>query len=267
MKRRGLSLLLAVLTITLTAQSYKDGLYFAQDAQFGSSGWKEQVVIEVKGGKIVRVNWNAVNNLGVQDKKTYAASGMYGMAAKATQGEWDIQAKRVEEYLIKVQDPAQIAYKAKTGTTDVVSGATIHVNGFVELAKKALAGQPVRKGMYKKDGWFYAAATAFDKSGWKDTVLITVVNGTIVDVIWNALPSDPKGKSKLVSSIAGTYAMNGAQGAWHVQAERMQKTLVEKQNPALIPVRADGKTDAVSGVSITVSGFLQLAATALAGAK
>ncbi len=267
MKRFSLVVLFIALTVILFAQTYKDGLYFAQDTQFGNSGWKEQVVVEVKGGKIVSVNWNAVSNLGVQDKKTYAAQGGYGMAAVAKQGEWHIQAKRVEDYLIKVQDPSKITYDAATGKTDVITGATIHVNSFVELVKKALASQPVKKGTYKKDGWFYAAAQEFDKSGWKETVLITVVNGTIVDVVWNALPQDPKGKSKLVSSMTGTYAMNGAQGPWHVQAERMQKALLEKQNPTLIAVKADGKTDAVSGVSITVSSFLQLASRALEQAK
>ncbi|HON88487.1 MAG TPA: FMN-binding protein [Spirochaetia bacterium] len=267
MKRFSLAVLFLAFTVMLFAQTYKDGLYFAQDTQYGNSGWKEQVVVEVKGGKIVSVNWNAVSNLGMPDKKTYASQGGYGMAQAAKQGEWHIQAKRVEDYLIHVQDPSKITYDATTGKTDVISGATIHVNSFVELVKKALASQPVKKGIYKKDGWFYAAAQEFDKSGWKETVLVTVVNGTIVDVVWNALPKDPKGKSKLVSSLAGAYPMNGAQGPWHVQAERMQKALLDKQNPALIAVKSDGKTDAVSGVSITVGSFLQLVSQALEKAK
>ena len=142
MKRLLILLLAAGMMSALAAQSYKDGLYFAQDAQFGNSGWREQVVIEVKGGKIVSANWNGVSNLGVQDKKTYSASGGYGMGVAAKQGEWHAQAKRVEDFLIKVQDPAKISFDAKTGTTDAISGASLKINGFIELAKRALAGQP-----------------------------------------------------------------------------------------------------------------------------
>ena len=81
------------------AQAPKDGFYFAEQTEFSKSGWRYQAVLEVKGGKIVSANWNGVNNLGLADKKTVAKAGQYGMAKVAKQGEWDVQAARVEAAL------------------------------------------------------------------------------------------------------------------------------------------------------------------------
>ena len=90
------------------------------------SGWRYQAVLEVKGGKIVSAKWNGVNNLGLADKKTVAASGQYGMAKVAKQGEWDVQAARVEAELLKVGDAAKIAVKSdgKTEPKQAESPAT-----------------------------------------------------------------------------------------------------------------------------------------------
>ncbi|NJL73089.1 MAG: hypothetical protein HC888_16845 [Candidatus Competibacteraceae bacterium] len=201
-----------------------DGLYFAEDDAYASSGWKEMVVVAVKSGKITSVNWNGVSNLGVVDKKSYAAAGKYGMARAAKQGEWDVQAAKVEAYLMSTQNPNFTRYTNAEGNTDAITGVSIHVKGFFLLVDKALKAGPVPKGMYKKDGWYYAEAASFDpKTGWKDNVLLTVVNGTIVDVVYNGLSKDARKKSKLVearkaatawarsrSRASGIYRLNGS---------------------------------------------------------
>jgi len=105
-------LLLALLVVTASVfaqvdlAKVKDGFYFAQDDKYSSSGWKEQVIVEVKGGKIVDVTWNGVSNLaGAKDKANYAAAGKYGMAkASKIKAEWDVQAKAAAAYLVKTQD-------------------------------------------------------------------------------------------------------------------------------------------------------------------
>ena len=250
--------------VSVGAQA-KDGFYFAEQPEFSKSGWKYQAVIEVKGGKIVSANWNAINNLGQPDKKSYAAAGSYGMAKVAKQGEWHVQAARVEAELIKLQSPAKIAVKSD-GKTDAVSGVTITVGEFTELAAKALASAPVAKGMYKKDGWFYYKAPAFDNSGYAATALITVVNGTVVSANWNALHK-AGGDSKFVRAVKGAYKMNAKQGEWHVQAPRVEAELVRLQDPAKIAVKSDGKTDAISGVSITIKEFAAAATEALKAAR
>ncbi|PKL24706.1 MAG: FMN-binding protein [Spirochaetae bacterium HGW-Spirochaetae-3] len=254
-----LSALLAVFAvISVGAQAkLKDGFYFAEESAFQSSGWKDQVTLEVKGGKIVSVSWNGINNKGLADKKTEAAAGRYGMVKASKIGkEWHEQAAIVEKNLVATQN---------TGA-DAVSGATMGTKGFYDLVKAALASAPVPKGSYKKDGSFYAIAPAFDKSGYKTTALITIVNGRIVSANWNGIYKDG-GDSKYVRAVKGSYKMGAKQGEWNVQAPRVEAALINAQDPAKIALKSDGKTDAVSGVSITINDFIAVAVEALKAAK
>jgi len=225
--RKRIAFMLFVLAIAALGTAYgaampKDGVYFAQDKDFApQGGWKEQVVVTVAGGKITAVNWNGVSNLGVADKKTAAAAGAYGMKKASKVGlEWHEQAAKVEAYLVKTQDTGFSKFKAD-GTTDAISGASLHVKNFYDLVNRALAAGPVAKGSCRKDGWFFAAQPDFDaKTGWKDSVLVTVVNGTLVE------------------AIAGTYGMAKAAklGEWNVQAAAVQGSLLKVQDPAKIPL-------------------------------
>jgi len=230
----------------------KDGQYFAQDEAFGPTGWKEQVVVKVSSGKITEVNWNGVSNLGGADKKTVAAAGGYGLIkGSKIKLEWDAQANNVAAYVVKTQDT--VGKFTKDGLADGIAGASLHVNGFFGLLNKALAGAPVAQGAFKKDGWYYYAQPAFDaKTGWKDNVIVTVVNGSIVDVVWNGLNKDPKQKSKIVTSIEGHYGMEKAakQGPWHVQAARVDAAIVQAGDPTKIVLKADGTTDAIAGATL-----------------
>ena len=261
MKRNiSLALILAVIVggAAFGQVKAKDGVYFAQETEFAKdSGWKDQVVLTVKGGKITNAIWNGTSNTGAADKLTVVAQGGYPMVkfgkAKA---EWNVQAKAVQDYLLKTQDVNFSKYSDAEGRTDAISGASIHVKPFFTLAAKALASAPVPKGIYAKDGWYFAQQADFDKqSTWKDSVLVTVVNGTVVDVLWNGTSSDKSKKSKLVEDLAGKYGMEKAakNGAWHVQAAAVQDAIVKAQDPAKIALKADGTTDAISGASLHVT--------------
>jgi major membrane immunogen (membrane-anchored lipoprotein) len=263
-----------LLAVALTGVAFgqvkaKDGVYFAQDKEFAKSGWKEQVVVTVSGGRITEVNWNGVSNLGGADKKTVAAAGGYGMKKASKLGlEWDQQAANVEAYLVKTQDVGFNKYKPDT-TTDAISGASIHVKSFFDLVNKALAAGPVARGIYKKDGWFFKEQADFDaKTGWKDSVLVTVVNGTVVDVLWNGTNKDAKLKSKLVEATEGRYGMAKAakKGEWNVQAAAVEAAIVKAQDPAKIPLKPDTTTDAISGASIHATAVV-LAVEALKAAR
>lgn len=252
---------------TVAAQAkIADGFYYAEDSAFSSSGWKDQVVLEVKGGKIVSVNWNGISGQGLMDKKTESAAGRYGMIKASKLGkEWHEQAAAAEKYLVSTQDTAFAKFSAD-GKTDAIAGASMTVKGFFDLVKKALAAGPVAKGTYKKDGWFYAKAAAADSNGYFSTALVTIVNGRIVSVALNGVHKDG-GDSKFVRAVKGTYKMNAKQGEWNVQIARVEAAIVQLQDPAKIVVKSDGKTDAVSGVSVTIGDFMPLLATALKPAK
>ncbi|MFA6506228.1 MAG: FMN-binding protein [Treponemataceae bacterium] len=260
----------AAAAFAVSAQSLKDGFYFAQQDAYGASGWKEQVVLEVKGGKIVKADWNGVSKLGVADKKTVAAAGGYGMAkASKLKKEWHEQAAAVEAFLVQTQNIGFNKFTNAGGNTDAISGASMKVKDFFEVAKKAVAAGPVSKGSYAKDGWFFASAADFDKSGWKANVLITVVNGTVVNAVWNGLPKDTKKKAKIIEAEKGGYGMGkvAKQGEWHLQAARAEDALVKAQDPTKIAIKKDGKTDAITGVSMAVSEFFTLSADALKSAR
>lgn len=248
---------------------YADGTYYAEDDHFSEkSGWKSVVVIQVKDGKIVDVNWTAASKDGGPDKKTASKEGTYGMVAHGgAQAEWHEQAEIMENYLIEKQDPQALEVNAD-GTIDAVSGVSITVNDFQTLAAKALAAGPSEPGPYK-DGAYSAEADTFaEKSGWKETVDLTVIHGKIVAVNWNAVHKDG-GDDKKTSSMNGEYGMKagGAQSEWHEQAAIAEAYLLEKQDLAAFKVKDDGKTDAVSGVSVSVNGFTSLVEKALSNAQ
>ena len=116
------------------------------------------------------------------------------------------------------------------------------------------------------DGKYFAAADSFDeKSGWKSIITLEVKENKIVAVDWNGV-SKKGGDLKKVASMNGKYPMvekGGAKAPWHEQALAMETFLIEKQDPAAVTLKDDGKTDVVASVSITVSDFAVLSDKAL----
>jgi len=111
---------------------YKDGYFYAEQADFSDSGWKDTVSFTVINGNIVAANWNGISNDGDKDKKTASIDGDYGMVefGKAS-SEWHEQAIEVQNFLLETQEVDAI-------TADAVAGVSIGVDGFMELAKEAL---------------------------------------------------------------------------------------------------------------------------------
>lgn len=248
------------------AGELQDGTYFAMADTFPDSGWKATVTLKVEGGKITAADWNGVNKNAGADKKSFSKDGKYGMKEKGkAQAEWHEQAEKVEAYLIETQDPAKIEYKDNEGHTDAISGVSIHVNEFFELAAKALAQGPVEMGPYK-DGAYHAEAKEFT-NGWKETVDLTVMNGKIVAANWDGISEENAEITKKMASADGSYGMKEkgkAQAEWHEQAAAAEAHLLEIQDPTKITYTDnEGHTDAISGVSIHVNGFFDLAKEAL----
>lgn len=244
----------------------KDGTYFAMDDAFADNGWKSAVTLKVEGGKIVAADWNGVNKKAGVDKKTFSKEGNYGMKEKGkAQAEWHEQAEKVEAYLVEMQDPTKIEYKDNEGHTDAISGVSIHVNDFFELAKKALDKGPIEMGSYK-DGAHHAEAPEF-VNGWKETVDLTVLNGHIVSAYWDGINEENPELTKKAASADGSYGMKEkgkAQAEWHEEAEKVEAYLLETQDPTKIEYKDDkGTTDAISGVTVGVKGFFELAKEAL----
>ena len=250
------------------AMEYEDGVYFAAEEEFSEqTGWRYCVTLEVENGEIVMAEWNGANVAGYEDKVTRSESGKYGMVERGGAiASWAEQAALTEEHLLETQDPTSVSYTSDEGLTDAISGVTIHVKEFFTLAERALGQGPAGYGMWR-DGHFYAEEDGFDeRTGWKNTVDLTVISGYIMAAQWNAVHEEG-GEDKDTRSRNGTYGMvenGGAMDPWYIQADRAEEHLLETQDPTDISYTDEaGSTDAISGVSIHVREFFQLAEEAL----
>ena len=104
----------------------KDGYYTAQAAQYDGDGWREYLIIRISDGKIIHVEYNAINESGFL--KTWdmdymrdmnAASGTYPSAYSRIYG----------EELLKKQSMDGI---------NCISGATHSYHRFIMLAEAVL---------------------------------------------------------------------------------------------------------------------------------
>lgn len=256
-------------TATTTESKWADGKYFAAGDSFDAeSGWKSTVILDVKDGKIVSVDWNGISNkLGI-DKKTASKTGKYPMVeAGGAKAPWHEQAASMEAFLIEKQDPKAITVNAE-GKTDAVSSVTMAVGDLAMLAEKALTAGVAKSGAFK-DGAYHAEGKDFDaKTGWKGTIDLTIMNGNVMSVNWSGI--NKAGEDKKAASIGGKYPMveqGGAKATWHEQAASTEAFFLEKQAVEAITVTAEGKTDAVASVTMAVSEFTQLVTEALSAAK
>jgi hypothetical protein len=247
---------------------YQDGIYFAMEDGY-SRGWKYVATLVVEKGFIVEADWDGVNSEGGPTKDVVSTSGKYPLVeAGGAQAPWHIQAERAEAWLIENQDPSLINYIDDEGHSDSITGVSIHIVEFFDLAKQALDAGPRGRGMYR-DGYYSATMPEFVR-GYKYTVEITVVNGYIAAVDWDAIAEEDE-RTKDEISAAGEYPMvesGGAQAPWHEQAALAENHLIAIQDPAKINyIDDEGHTDAITGVSIHVNELFDLAEYALKWAK
>ncbi len=260
-------------SVELNEIVYEDGYYFAKESTYNeNSGWKSTVILKVEGGRIVLADWNGVSIKAGMTKDEASKAGFYPMVENAgAQAPWHEQAMKIENNLLETQDPKMITYIDDEGHVDVVTGVSISVSDFYELAQIALADGPKEMGPYT-DGSYFAEEDDFSKnSGWKETVSITVIFGNIESVNWNGIHKDG-GNDKKTASIKGEYPIvenGGAQAPWHVQAEKAEAYLIKTQDPLDVALNNDDdhSADVISGVTIGVGPMYKLAEKALSSAK
>ncbi|MFZ7131406.1 MAG: hypothetical protein ACOWWR_03525 [Eubacteriales bacterium] len=265
--------------------TYEDGVYFAQESEFGSSGWKYYAVITVADGQITDTYWGGTNIQPVGDKQPYSEAGLYGM-------EWHSQAVAAQDWLIENQDPAGFDefYIDEDGhteelTTDAGTAVSIHVKEYFELAKQALDSEPVPEGTYTTPDNYVATATIpvdetdadYDpENAWEYRGEYVVVNGTIMSSNFNAVFN-----GEFNENTAGKYAKDDEGNAdenaplskkelgmdygmdWKGNAEKCDAFIVENQGFPVEYKDEEGHTDSITGVSIHVMEFETLFKEAL----
>lgn len=133
-----------------------------------------------------------------------------------------------------------------------------------EDAAEESEGLEALKDAVLEDGDYEAKTAEADDNGFYGVVTMTVEDGAITAVNWDCVKED--GTKKSVLSENGEYVMTEDGPTWKEQAEALAEALIENQSLDFLTTDEQGKTDAVSGVSISVGGFISLAEECLAQA-
>ena len=110
-----------------------DGIYYAEAAKAASDGYTDYCEIEVSGGRIVRAEWDAVNELS-HTRSQDSIKGEYKVSGNI----WAEQSYRLCNHLVLVQDPVKLAMKSD-GKTEIIDGVTIDISTFVTLVNACIA--------------------------------------------------------------------------------------------------------------------------------
>ena len=143
-------------------------------------------------------------------------------------------------------------------------GMSVSTEGSEEAAPEEPAESEdlsVLEGASFTDGTYEAKAAEADSNGFIEAVTLTVKDGAITEANWDAVTED--GNKKSIMSENGEYTMTEDGLTWKEQAEALAKALIENQSLSFLTTDAEGKTDAVTGVSISVNSFIDLATKCL----
>ena len=231
----------------------QDGTYEAKADGPDNNGYTDQVTITVADGKITEAVWESVDGDG-NKKSEQSENGQYVMTEDGPT--WAEQSKALGQALVENQSLGFLTMDNQ-GKTDAVSGVSISVGGFADLAQKCIDQAVGKTEVVLQDGTYEAKADGPDNNGYTDQVTITVADGKITDAVWESVDSD--GNKKSEQSENGQYVMTEDGPTWAEQSKALGQALVENQSLGFLTMDNQGKTDAVSGVSISVGGFADLA--------
>lgn len=230
----------------------------------GKKGDVVVTTVEFKDGEPVDVDIDVRQESGTM-KKAASKDGKYVMR-EGEEKAWHEQVELLENFLKENNFDTTKVTLGENGDTDAISGVSIKVDAYVEGVKEVI--DAVENGTELPEGFTGAKTveTPYDASGEKkDMVIAKVVfdHNKPVSVSIDVKLEDGTMKKKL--SQDGGYVMKeGEEKAWHEQIEELEKFIVENDfDLAKITLDDNGATDAVSGVSIKIGGYLEAVQKAL----
>ncbi len=151
-------------------------------------------------------------------------------------------------------------YEAKTEEPDgsgFIDQVTITVKDkkITEVVWEAVGEDGKKKSVMSEEGEYVMTE---DGPTWKEQAE-ALAAALVENQNLEFLKMDEQGKKKSVMSEEGEYVMTEDGPTWKEQAEALAAALVENQNLEFLKMDEQGQTDAVSGVSISVGGFVKLA--------
>ncbi len=236
--------------ITETEEHLEDGQYFAEAGQY-TSNWRDIVDVEVVNGNIKTITFNAVNEVATEYKRNKPNLEEKSEVTESNpDNDWETQLQLLENYLVKNQDSILELTKENMPS---IEGVTLDAFPLVELLQQALTAGPLETGAYQ-DGQYFASLED-ENHQIKHTINLLVHRGYIIAAHWDTtLPSDLKLTEEEQSYIT----------QWNEQANLLEQHLIKYQDPTQITFNEENKTSDVSGVTIEVYQFIELATKALA---
>ncbi len=111
-----------------------DGVFYARAQEPTSDGYIDFCEMEVRGGRIVRVTWDADNDQTHTTRSEDSISGEYRVSGNI----WAEQSYRLSNYLVVVQDPVKLGMKSDA-KTEIIDGVTISIDTFVNLVNQCIS--------------------------------------------------------------------------------------------------------------------------------
>ena len=146
-----------------------------------------------------------------------------------------------------------------TGNVETEQSATTENNGD---GTENTANNNLGEAVQRIDGVYRAEGEEF--GGNRSQVTMVIENGEITELHWDSFDAEGNGKRAL--SLQGKYTMTEDGLLWADQADAVQKYVLEHQGLNGLTTNEEGKTDVVSGVSISVASFKELVKDCLAQA-
>lgn len=146
--------------------------------------------------------------------------------------------------------------------TNSEGGLTLSGQGDAETEQPGQTNNDLGGAVQRADGVYRAEGEEF--GGNKSQVTMVIENGEITELYWDSFDADGNGKRAL--SLQGKYTMTEDGLLWADQADAVQNYVIEHQGLSGLTTNEEGKTDVVSGVSISIASFKELVQDCLAQA-
>lgn len=218
-----------------------EGIVSAREITDGSGNVTSySVVAEAKGFAPKPVNWEIVfesDAKTISEVKVVSHSETPGYGAQMEESSFLDQFKGIATpiYLTGKAPVSDAGDNAQADTPDVTAGL--------------------------QDGIYRVEADEVDSSGFLYILTVKVEDGNITSLVFDAMSREGEYKSYL--STVGEYTMTDDGPTWKEQADALANYVLENQSVEGITVDDNGKTDVVSGVSISINDFLELTERAL----
>ena len=161
----------------------------------------------------------------------------------------------------ETQTPGQEANDTASdmdNAADTTGQSETSENNGTENTANSNLGEAVQRidGVYRAEGEEFG--------GSRSQVTMVIENGEITELHWDAFDAEGNGKRAL--SLQGKYTMTEDGLLWADQADAVQNYVIEHQGLSGLTTNEEGKTDVVSGVSISIASFKELVKDCLAQA-